>query len=251
MCLRSLSSAWPAGVAVADMTSAPIFLSYRRSDASAWAVALRDELVQAFGSEAVFFDTDSLHSGRWSDQIVTALEGCKVLLVVMGGGWLAATDAEGRRRLDDPQDVHRRELEHALCRPGVAVMPLLVDGAAMPPKASLPASIQGLVALQALTWSRRADHRALDRARLITALQSMTSLVPQRRQQSAWRKRLAVALAGGASGTLVLGTGFSMALMPLSAAEMGVVFVGSAGIAALVATAVAQWRQPTGRSRAP
>lgn len=233
------------------MSSAPIFLSYRQSDARAWAVALRDELAQAFGSQAVFFDADSLQAGRWSHQIDAALEGCKVLLVVIGGGWLEATDADGRRRLDDPQDVHRREIEHALRRQGVAVVPVLVDGAAMPPAASLPASVQGLTAQQALTWSRNADHRALDRARLCAALQRITGLVPRRTQPPNWRRRLVVALAGGASGTLVLGTGFSMALMPLSAAEMGVVFVASAAITALAATAMAQWRQPARRSKAP
>ena len=242
-----LSAQGPQRAGASAVAAAPIFLSYRQADARAWAVALRDELAQAFGSAAVFFDADSLQAGRWSDQIAAALHGCKVLLVVIGSGWLAATDAEGRRRLDDPDDVHRREIEHALRNDGVAVIPVLVDGAAMPPAASLPASLQGLAAQQALTWSRRADHRALDRDRLCTALQAMTGLTPRRIHASGWRKRLGVALAGGAIGTLVLATGFSMALMPLSTAEMGVVFVSCAAITALAAAALSQWRQPKQR----
>lgn len=222
-------------------------MSYRQADARAWAVALRDELAQVFGSEAVFFDADSLQAGHWSDQIITALDGCKVLLVVIGGGWLTAADAEGRRRLDDPDDVHRREIEHALRRQNVGVLPVLVDGATMPSATRLPASLQGLTAHQALTWSRRADHRALDRAHLCTALQTMTGLTPQRPHVPDWRRRLVLALAGGASGTLVLGTGFSMVLMPLSTAEMGVVFAGGAAITGLVAAALSHWRQPTRR----
>lgn len=230
------------------MATASIFLSYRQSDARAWAVALRDELVQAFGVEAVFFDADSLHVGRWSDQIVLALDGCKVLLVVIGVGWLTARDADGRRRLDDPDDVHRREIEHALGRADVAVMPILVDGATMPPAGSLPASLRGLTAQQALTWSPRADHRALDRVRLCKSVQTATGLVPRLPQvRGRWRRPLAV-LAGGLSGTLVLGTGFSIAAMPLSMPEMFVVFAASAALTALCAAVLRHWRRPARQS---
>jgi hypothetical protein len=38
-----------------------------------------------------------------------------------------------------------------------------------------------------------------------------------------------------------------MALMPLSTAEMSVVFVGCAAITALAAAALSQWRQPKQR----
>lgn len=229
------------------MAIASIFVSYRQSDARAWAAALRDELAQAFGGEEVFFDADSLHAGRWSDQIVAALDGCKVLLVVIGGGWLTAQDADGRRRLDDPDDVHRREIEHALRRPGVTVVPILVDGATMPPAASLPASLQGLTAQQALTWSQPADHRALDRTRLCATMHAVTGLAPRRPHGIGRRTRLWAALVGGVSGTLVLGTGFSMASMPLSTAEMFVVFASSAALTALAAAVLSHWRGPARR----
>jgi hypothetical protein len=231
------------------MAAASIFVSYRQADARAWAVALRDELAQAFGAHEVFFDADSLHAGRWSEQIAAALEGCKALLVVIGPGWLAARDAEGRPRLDDPGDVHRREIEHALQRAGVAVLPVLVDGAAMPAAAGLPAALQGLAAQQALAWSPRADHRALDRERLLAALQAATGLVPRRpRGAASWSRGLAAAAAGGVLGTLVFGTGFSMAAMPLNAGEMVVVFGFSAAVAALAAALLGRLRAPA-RSR--
>ncbi|MBI3157123.1 MAG: toll/interleukin-1 receptor domain-containing protein [Burkholderiales bacterium] len=226
------------------MVAASIFVSYRRSDARAWASALRDELAQAFGEGEVFFDADSLHAGRWSEQIVAALDGCKALLVVIGSGWLASSDGAGRRRLDDPDDVHRREIEHALRRHGLAVLPVLVDGAPMPPAESLPSGLQALAAQQALTWSTRADHRALDRERLWAALQAATGLVPRRPRGATRSRGLAAALVGGVFGTLGLGTGFSMASMPLSTAEMVVVFGVSAAAAALAVAALARWRGP-------
>jgi hypothetical protein len=228
------------------MNPAPIFVSYRQADARAWAVALRDELVRAFGEHAVFFDADSLQAGRWSEQIEAALQGCRALVVVMGRQWLDARDAEGRRRIDDPDDVHRREVEHGLRRPDVAVLPVLVDGGAMPLAAMLPAGLQELAARQALPWSARADHRALDRERLLAAVQEATGMVP-RRPRAAPRMRAAVAsLAGGLLGTVVLGAGFSMASMPLDARETAVVFVFCSAVAALVAAGLARWRTRTG-----
>lgn len=226
------------------MNTAAIFVSYRQADARAWAVALRDELVSAFGEQAVFFDADSLQAGRWSEQIEAALQGCRALVVVIGRQWQEARDADGRRRIDDPDDVHRREVEHGLRRAGVAVLPVLVDGATMPLAATLPAGLQDLAARQALTWSARADHRALDRERLLAAVQEATGLVP-RRPRAARRVRTAVlALTGGLLGTVALGAGFSMASMPLDMRETAVVFVFCSAVAGLAAAGLARWRGP-------
>lgn len=225
------------------MGKASIFVSYRQADARAWAVALRDELALAFGEDEVFLDADSLHAGRWSEQIAAALDGCKLLLLVIGSSWLTSRGPDGRCRLDDPQDVHRREIEHALQRPGVLVLPILVDGAAMPAQDKLPASLQGLAAQQAMVWSRRADHRALDRSRLCAAVAGHTGLA-QRRPRPRWRwQALAAPLAGGIVGMLLLGVGFSMAAMPLSAVEMAVVFVLGATVAALLLVIWSRWRR--------
>jgi len=228
------------------MNPAPIFISYRQADARAWAVALRDELVRAFGEHAVFFDADSLHAGRWSEQIEAALQGCRALVVVMGRQWMDARDAEVRRRIDDPDDVHRREIEHGLRRPDVAVLPVLVDGSAMPLAGMLPAGLQDLAACQALTWSTRADHRALDRERLLAAVQAATGMVPQRPRPARRIRAVVVALVGGLLGTVALVTGFSMASMPLDARETAVVFAFCSAVAALVVAGLSRWRTRTG-----
>lgn len=227
------------------MNTAAIFVSYRQADARAWAVALRDELVRAFGEQAVFFDADSLHAGRWSEQIEAALQGCSALVVVMGRQWLEARDADGRRRIDDPDDVHRREVEHGLRRHDVTVLPVLVDGGVMPLAALLPTSLQDLAARQALSWSARADHRALDRERLLAAVQQATGLVPRWPRKDRRLRRALMALAGGLLGTVALGAGFSMAAMPLDARETAVVFVACCAVAALADAGVARWRAPS------
>jgi hypothetical protein len=40
----------------------------------------------------------------FAEMIVRAVEACRVLVVVIGSGWLSAADERGRRRIDDPDD---------------------------------------------------------------------------------------------------------------------------------------------------
>ena len=77
---------------------------------------------------------------------------CDVLLALIGAEWLTITDEHGRRRLDDPDDFVRLEIEAALTRE-VRVIPILVDGARMPRADELPDSLAKLVRRQALELS--------------------------------------------------------------------------------------------------
>ena len=93
-----------------------IFISYRQDDAKPWALLLRDELAEVFGDEHLFLDKDTLRAGNWREQIREALDGCRVVLVVMGRRWLTIMDENGQRRLDRADDVHRQEVVLALSR---------------------------------------------------------------------------------------------------------------------------------------
>jgi TIR domain len=155
-----------------------IFISYRRDDASAWALMLRDDLVRAFGKDRVFRDQDALHAGNWREQINLALERCKVVLVVIGRSWLSATDETGKRRLDRADDVHRQEIAAALARSGVTVIPVLVDGASMPRATELPEELQTLADQQARTLSGDSAHRDVDLRRLTADIEKATGRKP-------------------------------------------------------------------------
>ncbi len=147
--------------------SAGVFICYRREDAAYPAGWLFDRLAGHFGEDQVFKDVDSIQLGDdFVAEVTAAVGSCTVLLAVIGTRWLTAAGEEGRR-LDDPADFVRLEIEAALTR-GVRVIPVLVDGAQMPRAAELPASLEKLTRRQALVLNPTSF--ASDTARLLKVL---------------------------------------------------------------------------------
>ncbi len=121
-----------------------IFISYRRDDSQLTCDRIYGYLGPIFGVKQVFRDLNDIDGGRdFRAAIEQALASCKVMVVVIGPTWSTIRDATGRRRLDNPNDMVRIEIETAFRR-GIAVLPLLVQGATLPFPAPLPASIQQL-----------------------------------------------------------------------------------------------------------
>lgn len=155
--------------------TAGVFISYRQADSKAWAVLLRDDLVEQFGPERIFLDRDSLRAGSWREQIEHNLHDCTITLLVIGRGWLDARNAQGRR-LDQPDDVHRNEVLHALQRPGMTLIPVLVDDAQPPPADALPAELRALAECQARRLSDQAVHREVDVRALVDDIERLGGL---------------------------------------------------------------------------
>jgi TIR domain len=127
-----------------------IFVNYRREDTAYPAGWLFDRLVDHFGDGQIFKDVDSIELGDdFVQRITSAVGSSAVVLAVIGKRWLTVTGEQGQRRLDDPEDFVRLEIEAAFAR-GVRVIPVLVDGAQMPDKADLPATLAQLARRQAL-----------------------------------------------------------------------------------------------------
>lgn len=115
--------------------TARIFISYRSSDGKDKATALARELGAVFGDAQVFLDKDDLRGGsRWRAEVQQLLDQRPVLLLLMTPQLLAATDASGRLRIEDPDDPVRRELADAL-EANAQIVPLLCDGFDAPPAA--------------------------------------------------------------------------------------------------------------------
>lgn len=127
---------------------AKVFVSYRRSDADAEAGRIADHLCKSFGEENVFHDHEALEGGLpWKAQIDKALDGADATLVVIGPGWLDAALPEGKRRLEDPDDMVVYEIGRSIER-SIRVLPLLVRNAGLPDAAALPERLRALPSFQ-------------------------------------------------------------------------------------------------------
>ena len=109
-----------------------IFVSYRRSDSEAHTGRIYDRLASGFGKEKIFKDVDSIPVGAdFRSHLNAIVSQCQAALIVVGTRWVDARDEAGARRLDDPDDFVRIEVEAALAR-GIPVIPVLVANATMP-----------------------------------------------------------------------------------------------------------------------
>jgi len=101
---------------------------------------------------------------------------CVAFLAVIGPGWTDLKNAEGQRRLDQPNDNVRVEIESALKR-DIRVIPVLVDGARMPTAEELPDSLKPLSRRNAVTLSHHRFGTEVDE--LARALQRALKLHPK------------------------------------------------------------------------
>lgn len=124
-----------------------IFISYRRDDSGSPSRRLHDRLSKYFGSSFVFLDVAGIPLGHDFTQVLNKrLTNCEIVIVVIGNHWANTIDSTGRRRLHDPDDFVRLEIEAALHRK-IKVIPVLVGGAQMPRVQELPATIISLAYL--------------------------------------------------------------------------------------------------------
>jgi tetratricopeptide (TPR) repeat protein len=159
-----------------------IFISYRRDDTAYPAGWLYDRLVDRFGPGQVFKDVDSIRLGDdFAETITRAVASCQVLLALIGREWLTITDADGRRRLDDPEDFVRLEIEAALTR-DILVIPILIEGATMARVADLPPSLAKLVRRQAMDLS--STRFGYDVSRLFRVLDTTVAQVRTTKQDA-------------------------------------------------------------------
>jgi hypothetical protein len=120
-----------------------VFVSYRRDDAQSQTDRLCEHLIQARRFD-VFQDVDRMPVGFDFRRVLTnKVAGCDVFLAVIGDAWLSTSGPDGSRRLDDPADFVRIEIEAALAR-NIPVIPVLVGAVPVPKAADLPESLREL-----------------------------------------------------------------------------------------------------------
>jgi len=139
-------------------------MSYRRCDSVDVTGRIHDRLVAQFGIASVFKDVDAIPFGvDFRQHLEREVSHCPALLAIIGPNWLNAVDGRGNRRLDNPSDWVRIEIETALQRDSV-VIPVLVGGVRLPKDHELPESLKGLAYRQSALVRTDPDfHRDVDR----------------------------------------------------------------------------------------
>lgn len=160
-----------------------VFISYRRADSEGIAGRICDHLQSRFGRDCVFMDVESILPGvDFREVISLAVRRCNILLAIIGENWLTAA-RDGMRRLDDPEDYVRLEIETGLAR-GIPVVPLLVRSTTpMPTCDELPPSLADLAHRNAV-WI---DPGANFSSRIATLADQLEILLADQSDQGAER----------------------------------------------------------------
>jgi hypothetical protein len=183
-----------------------VFISYRRDESAAQAARLNERLIAGLGRRRVFMDVEGIAPGAGvGERIEAAIGSCSVMLVLIGRHWLEIADSRGARRLDDPMDFVRRELETGLRQRGMKVIPVLVERAQMPEGEQLPEALGALADRNAfeITRHRTRDERTL--TKLVhgeLGIPSAPIVVTVASVIMAMLLVVTVAMAGGAGGTV-------------------------------------------------
>src|SRR5438094_4289860 len=121
-----------------------IAISYRREDSLPITGRLYDRLQAKFGERDIFMDFDSIRPGLdFREQIKQTIERANLVIAIIGPYWLGE-QADGSRRIDDPNDFVRLEIAYALKR-DIPIIPVLINNTPMPKPEILPPDIQELV----------------------------------------------------------------------------------------------------------
>jgi hypothetical protein len=163
-----------------------IFVNYRRDDSAGFAGRLADSLGAWFGPERVFRDVGGIDYGEdFEAKIDRKLEESGAIVVVIGERWVSAAHPDGTRRLDDPDDYVTREIAVAL-ENGVAVVPVLIGGAAMPRPEELPEALRDLARRNAITVSDERWSFDVDRLAKVLAIDVPGSVAQRRLDRAKW-----------------------------------------------------------------
>jgi TIR domain len=147
-----------------------VFISYRHADSADVVGRLYEHLITGLGSHTVFKDVYGIRHGRdFRAQLDASLNACLVFVCVMGDEWAGPTGAPDRR-IDNPEDYVRIEVETALRR-NIPLIPVFVGGMRTPSADFFPDSLKGLAFMQGLPLRPDPDFQK-DTTELISSITS-------------------------------------------------------------------------------
>lgn len=110
-----------------------IFISYRRNGSDAHARVFYEKLKEI--GYSVFLDFESLFSGGFENNILSAIEQCEDFVLLL--------PKDGLKRCVNEEDVLRKEIRQAI-KSGKNIIPIFINGFTMPDKEKLPEDIAEL-----------------------------------------------------------------------------------------------------------
>jgi TIR domain len=140
-----------------------VFICYRRQDSIATAGRIHDRMAREFGDSNTIMDVDSIPVGRdFEAYLDKSVSRCDIFLAIIGLNWLTTLHATHDDREKDGIDYVVTEIVAALNR-DIPVVPVLVDGAAMPSADELPDSLRPLARRNAIEVRNTQFHSDADR----------------------------------------------------------------------------------------
>jgi hypothetical protein len=190
-----------------------IFVSYRVQDTSSETGRLVDSLKNYFTEDQLFMDIENLEFGSdFGASIEKSLSDCEVFLAVIGPHW-AGERTGGPSRINDEDDWVRTEVATALRR-NIRVVPVLMDGGALPKAEDLPADLQPLLRRQAIEISNK--RWRYDTDQLVRFLVKTAGISPKK----AAAQRAASAAPKTGKTWLYVAAGFVLAIVVLVIAAL-------------------------------
>jgi tetratricopeptide (TPR) repeat protein len=138
-------------------------------------------LIQWFGRKQVFWGRKDIDPGRDFSVVEKQIKSSRAFVALVSNNWLSATNKEGHRRIDSPEDWIRRETVLAL-QEEIPVIPVLVSGMKAPSAEDLPEDLQEFATLQMLSTVDMSFHDVVRES-----LEKVVSSSPQGLHGQPWR----------------------------------------------------------------
>ncbi len=163
-----------------------IFISYRRKNSYETANLIAERL--KYAGYRVFFDLESLRSGKFNEKLFSVIENCKDFLVVLPEG--------GLDHCSDPEDWVRLEVMHAL-KHKKNIIPIMLKNFNWPNP--MPEGMEELSKYQAITAT---DHQYFDASmdKLRSYLRSRRGFFFKRYKKAVLVMALVIVVLSGAFG---------------------------------------------------
>ena len=167
------------------MTADKVFICHRRGDAVRQVGRLLEKLNHSFGEHTLYYGSHQSTDGKSvSMDGLHAMIDARAVLIMIGPNWASLENLERLHETDGKADPLRHWIAVALTRHGASgrhapmLLPILLEGASMPDKASLPKDLKALARLSPLTFSSDAAQSHAEFEKLVRLLNGALGITP-------------------------------------------------------------------------